>query len=1589
MAKTTNVGNGETNTYIIDPNPIGTEAQKLENLVMYANLRAFPKSRSVILGDGDVSSFSEAIDISFIGKPQAPYNENTHEYATTDFTKLGNTTQTYEGFGITSISIDSGANLVPSVNIKFVDARGGAIFNNYEYSDDVAKYTKSNFDVFFKQPYPLFELTVKGYYGKPVTYCLHMTTWNAKFNSKAGAFEIDANFIGFQFAFLSDINLRNVMALTATSQGQSYLDNTPTLDSFLSSLGQLTRIAEEFKAKESDYQELIVINTLQTILNEIQGYVGKPLPKTSSDYISSTIKADIRPSSEQISVYDLLLVNSSKSLAVNNFNSNLNDVVANYTDLLEKNKSNYGYINDFQLSLDSKIKEPFKFNDAIDYIRQIISSKNIDVSSIEIITIYRRLGYTELPINDWLVYDIYNFKNNVNTLLDKIVKKQNELQKILTDKLNKQLKKDLGFDLSVEIIFTILLNNVESFLKIIYDTSVSAETKNADRLAQLNYVKTDINERSKTIYPFPSCYDNDGNELFLGDVVTNPDAFPELDLVYKTIDSIVASASENAIEKQIINSQNSQGTNLSWFPINPLDYTNNDLATINTMQINGINWIIPIVKRFLVSQEYSGYTGDKLISAISKFESAYLNDVLTNDTLKYLIANYELNIDDVVDVCVNSDLMDTEYKLLDYNFANTNISPNQIHISTVEPKNNLTLSPSVASTLLESNNISDLFNNGFHGFIQNDLSLKYDLTDSDYVWNNSVTKSLINIYNQKNPQNLWSHNKPNVTSPLNYVSDLSTFISSFSVSEITNIITNIGDIDYNDNDKYHRAYTWLTSLPISFYSLEQLSILRTSIVDIPKCFLLLIGASFKFDPTWIGLLNDSFKSQLISYFENWVDNNYIGTTGQGVISIEDNSKTFREFISIIQPSSTDKLEFYKASQQLCLFLTEIVSLTVYSDNFIFSNDYNVNVTKQTLQNYLSQFFQNFKKFANNVATNIENNEINLRDSYVKDKDLKLAIYKNYQSIYNKWIAGSPNHRIFNLCGCRNKNFKQKSLLDYFHFVDKNWSDIGSKAVLNPKPLMVLSENPTLTLANYIYTILKDSKFELFSLPTYSKIQNVDDANEMFETTFNLDEPNSGGSFVCMYIGGKSNTLDFGDNADYVNDGFDFGARNNYDYGKFIDRKIPQRVTDNIEKGRYNAIVFRVSFADQNQSIFTDIEIDQTEHADTFEAFQVLHDAFDVKGGTKRFYKGVDLYNVYGTRSYKVKVTMLGNVQVSPMQYFQLDNIPFFHGGYTIVKVSHEITGTNTIMTTFEGRRLPRFISPVVDTPTSYMDIPFNDILRDNIQSVLTPFNIDDIIDDSDNEILASNSYFTIQPNVVNSDIPQYPNGIETSTKILHTVRKPEGVKTLRIQENDNYQSIVSKLNQNSTNLKKYGVSGTYCSRWAQRFLNDSGMYYTINGGVGNAWDWYAHFSNFITHIDFNKNPKLSNGQIKINRLSNQELYNIGIKNGSIVWGFNINSKYINELGNFTSSMNPQTYITNTIQKNNFNQYLTPYNFEPSNVSQNKLDVLKNLTFMPITHVGIYYNGQIMSFINNTVSVNAGSWIITAHYCFLDDLKKYQ
>ena len=141
-------------------------------------------------------------EVNFIATKLDENSPDKISYATTDYTEIGglnlenNKSGTLEGFGINSINITYNSSLIPQVDISFTDLRGSSLFDVIDKDN-----RKSPYSLFFKMPYPTFQLTVKGYYGRPVTYCLHMLKWSSSFNSDSGNFDITAKFVGIPRSF--------------------------------------------------------------------------------------------------------------------------------------------------------------------------------------------------------------------------------------------------------------------------------------------------------------------------------------------------------------------------------------------------------------------------------------------------------------------------------------------------------------------------------------------------------------------------------------------------------------------------------------------------------------------------------------------------------------------------------------------------------------------------------------------------------------------------------------------------------------------------------------------------------------------------------------------------------------------------------------------------------------------------------------------------------------------------------------------------------------------------------------------------------------------------------------------------------------------------------------------------------------------------------------------------------------------------------------------------------------------------------------------------------------------------------------------
>ena len=264
----------QNNLMFVDPNTVVSNGEAIpreirpENLVMYVNLEADLIPRSILVSGNDRNTLTSIAKGTFnmLSNNGEDYDSswtNTYTEVTEKTVKVkgedGKKTQkgtgefmqsdtSGQGFGMTGVQIQiTGANAVPRVTIKFVDVRGKTLFESPE---------NSPYQAFFHLPWPIFYLTVKGFYGKAIRYRLHLTKFNSRYNPTNGNFEIDTTFIGSTHAYLSDIPLEGIldapyMFLTESTNTGKFNEKTQLYDR------TVNKSTKGYSILKSVYQEYI------------------------------------------------------------------------------------------------------------------------------------------------------------------------------------------------------------------------------------------------------------------------------------------------------------------------------------------------------------------------------------------------------------------------------------------------------------------------------------------------------------------------------------------------------------------------------------------------------------------------------------------------------------------------------------------------------------------------------------------------------------------------------------------------------------------------------------------------------------------------------------------------------------------------------------------------------------------------------------------------------------------------------------------------------------------------------------------------------------------------------------------------------------------------------------------------------------------------------------------------------------------------------------------------------------------------------------------------------------------------------------
>jgi hypothetical protein len=459
-------------------------------------------------------------------------------------------------------------------------------------------------------------------------------------------------------------------------------------------------------------------------------------------------------------------------------------------------------------------------------------------------------------------------------------------------------------------------------------------------------------------------------------------------------------------------------------------------------------------------------------------------------------------------------------------------------------------------------------------------------------------------------------------------------------------------------------------------------------------------------------LPESVKKVLINKFKNWVDgrgrrfNDNIN--GEFELNMtyyvnDGNNITFT-------PANTTKGEEYIFKELKGITDMIILNPSIFDTTKVSSTTLKgLKIEKSDIDGYIDNFTSKFQDVGKDNTNGSESNtEKEKSDESKSVNKIKLQIYNYFKNINSKWVG--QDKKAFNICG----GDDNKDLINYFRFIDRGWRDIGDDATFNLKSFLTLGSNLNTSVYFFMSKLLRDSNFLFQILPTYINYKNAAEVGKIFQPQTTLEKNESTGPiFCCIYVGGASEVLDIEEegsnrsNYYFKNDGFSF---NTGDLPS--DMQSPgekQKKVDEAEEDLKNAslVAFRVSFGAQNQTVFKNVSLSQQEHRETGEYFKALADLVDKRGGTQKTYVGTDLLRLFKTRSYTCKVDALGCMNIQPLMYFDLQNVPFFNGAYMITSVNHQIS-PNHMTTNFQGVRQSKYISTPPDKITADLNINLNE-----------------------------------------------------------------------------------------------------------------------------------------------------------------------------------------------------------------------------------------------------------------------------------------
>ena len=547
-----NIVHVDPNTVVDSNGQIQSRLVDHENLVMYVNLEADLVPRSVFYSDsekstltslasgkfnmmrnqGDKNEFENNFDTNWtetfvpISSDQDALNGAINQLFGTNLNRANSYDPTAQTFGIESINIVvKGASNIPQVSINFIDVRGKTLFDSP---------ANSPYKAFFHQPWPIFYLTVKGYYGKAVRYRIQLVDFKTKFNGNTGNFEISTKFVGSTYAFLNDILLANVVNapyMYMVESSEPYKTN-PKTGFIEKKISKTTKGYSILKSVYSDYKAKgyipkdFPVKTLREILMTANGLENIIETTLFSETVSPNVLSDVAE-------YDKVLDNLEKRIiSWGGRYLNQTDIVKEDGDVIyyalnkvtndRTQTSNgpasadiiTGTTNNLSLKsiLDKGIADlenNLAFGKKIENKKKI-QTKTISLDSIRNINdFYTKEGGKFGVANEKLIQRIKDIQNTFIKSRDTV---ETEVENQMNQIVMNSDKGGFGFAPTIRNIFAVILANADTYIRLMKDVHRKAIQRSDFRKKEI--VGNVSDNKDEIIYPWPEVKKKGNKEVY-------------------------------------------------------------------------------------------------------------------------------------------------------------------------------------------------------------------------------------------------------------------------------------------------------------------------------------------------------------------------------------------------------------------------------------------------------------------------------------------------------------------------------------------------------------------------------------------------------------------------------------------------------------------------------------------------------------------------------------------------------------------------------------------------------------------------------------------------------------------------------------------------------------------------------------------------------------------------------------------------------------------------------------------------------------------------------------------------------------------